>query len=171
MDPEDGGSSTDKTNKIRNQQERQTRVLQLSREATALLERTRLHVRVQCQAIHAKNARHMLIDLIDYFQPTLVLVGSRGLGKLKGTILGSMSHYLIQKSSAPVMVSKVVDGVVAHTLTAPCTSGHAASLEAGAQAAKAHFGPAEGAPCRRTCECDDRHGITHRHAAADRKCC
>ena len=107
VDPEDGGSSTDKTNKIRNQQERQTRVLQLSREATALLERTRLHVRVQCQAIHAKNARHMLIDLIDYFQPTLVLVGSRGLGKLKGTILGSMSHYLIQKSSAPVMVSSV----------------------------------------------------------------
>lgn len=75
------------------------------RLATALLERTRLHVRVKCQAIHAKNARHMLIDLIDYFAPTLVIIGSRGLSRLKGIILGSVSHYLIQKSSAPVMVS------------------------------------------------------------------
>lgn len=46
----------------------------------------------------------MLVDLIDYIQPTLVIIGSRGLGKLKGVILGSMSHYLIQKSSSPVMV-------------------------------------------------------------------
>lgn len=74
--------------------------------ATALLERTRLHVRVHCQAIHAKNARHMLIDLIDYIQPVLVIIGSRGLSKLKGIILGSVSHYLIQKSSSPVMVTR-----------------------------------------------------------------
>lgn len=46
----------------------------------------------------------MLIDLIDYFAPTLVIIGSRGLSRLKGIILGSTSHYLIQKSSAPVMV-------------------------------------------------------------------
>ena len=131
VDPEDG-QSHDKTLKIRSQQERQTRTMQLSREgklinfftrfvpyvspdqpslfpfscpATALLERTRLHVRVKCQAIHAKNARHMLIDLIDYVAPTLVIIGSRGLSRLKGIILGSVSHYLIQKSSAPVMVS------------------------------------------------------------------
>lgn len=105
VDPEGSGSHGDKSAKIRNQQERQTRCLHLSREATALLERTRLHVAVQCQAIHAKNARHMLVDLIDYIQPTLVIIGSRGLGKLKGVILGSMSHYLIQKSSSPVMAS------------------------------------------------------------------
>lgn len=50
--------------------------------------------------------RHMLIDLIDYIQPTLVIVGTRGLSHLKGVILGSVSHYLIQKSSAPVMVTR-----------------------------------------------------------------
>lgn len=105
LDPEDG-QAHDKTLKIRSQQERQTRAMQLSREATSLLERTRLHVRVKCQAIHAKNARHMLIDLIDYFAPTLVIIGSRGLSRLKGIILGSTSHYLIQKSSAPVMVTR-----------------------------------------------------------------
>lgn len=35
----------------------------------------------------------------------MVVVGSRGLGKLKGILLGSTSHYLVQKSSVPVMVS------------------------------------------------------------------
>jgi hypothetical protein len=35
----------------------------------------------------------------------MAIVGSRGLGKLKGILLGSTSHYLVQKSSVPVMVS------------------------------------------------------------------
>lgn len=47
----------------------------------------------------------MLIDMIDYHEPTLVIVGSRGLAKIKGMLLGSVSNYLIQKSSVPVMVS------------------------------------------------------------------
>ena len=36
----------------------------------------------------------------------MVIVGSRGLGKLKGILLGSTSHYLIQKCSVPVMVAR-----------------------------------------------------------------
>lgn len=51
---------------------------------TGLLERTRLNITVTCQAMHAKNARYMLLDLIDFLEPTLVIVGSRGLGQLKG---------------------------------------------------------------------------------------
>lgn len=39
----------------------------------------------------------------------MVIVGSRGLGKLKGILLGSTSHYLVQKSSVPVMVSRILD--------------------------------------------------------------
>lgn len=50
----------------------------------------------------------MLIDMIDYHEPTLVIVGSRGLAKIKGMLLGSVSNYLIQKSSVPVMVSRSV---------------------------------------------------------------
>lgn len=69
-----------------NQRERQAAALQLARGATALLERTRLNVRVVCQAIHAKVPRHMLVDMIDYLEPTLVLVGSRGLTRLKGCV-------------------------------------------------------------------------------------
>ncbi|GAA6057142.1 hypothetical protein JCM3770_004844 [Rhodotorula araucariae] len=102
LDSDDGNKQA----KIANQRERQAAALQLARSATALLERTRLNVRVVCQAIHAKVPRHMLVDMIDYLEPTLVLVGSRGLTRIKGMLLGSTSNYLIQKSSAPVMVTR-----------------------------------------------------------------
>ncbi|KAK7690050.1 hypothetical protein QCA50_006695 [Cerrena zonata] len=78
----------------------------LVRQATSLLQRTRLHVTIACQAWHAKNARHMLLDIVDYIEPTMLIVGSRGLGNLKGILLGSTSHYLIQKCSVPVMVAR-----------------------------------------------------------------
>ncbi|KAG8835285.1 hypothetical protein FRC17_004329 [Serendipita sp. 399] len=103
---DDAGQTSDKLAKIRNQQDRQALAYLLSRQATALLQRTRLHVTVKCQAVHAKNSRHALLDLIDAIQPIMVIVGSRGIGKLKGILLGSTSHYLIQKSSVPVMVAR-----------------------------------------------------------------
>lgn len=83
VDTEDGNKQA----KLTNQRERQAAALQLARQATGLLERTRLNVRVVCQAIHAKVPRHMLVDMIDYLEPTLVLVGSRGLTKLKGCVV------------------------------------------------------------------------------------
>ncbi|KAH8078242.1 hypothetical protein HD553DRAFT_278198 [Filobasidium floriforme] len=96
----------DRVAKLRVQKERQGIALQLVRQVTGLLQRTKLNVTVTCQAIHSKNARHMLLDLIDYLEPTMVIVGSRGLGKLQGILLGSTSHYLVQKSSVPVMVAR-----------------------------------------------------------------
>ena len=36
----------------------------------------------------------------------MLIVGSRGLGQIKGILLGSTSHYLIQKCSVPVMVAR-----------------------------------------------------------------
>jgi nucleotide-binding universal stress UspA family protein len=53
-----------------------------------------------------------MTDLIDFLEPTMVIVGSRGLGKLKGILLGSTSHYLVQKSSVPVMVGRLSTGEV-----------------------------------------------------------
>jgi nucleotide-binding universal stress UspA family protein len=118
-------SSKDQQTKLKVQKERQTIASLLVRQVTSLLSRTRLNVTVTCQALHAKNARYMLLDLIDFLEPTLVIVGSRGLGQLKGLayhsqiaklqnltltnnsiLLGSTSHYLVQKSSVPVMVAR-----------------------------------------------------------------
>ncbi|TDL22267.1 hypothetical protein BD410DRAFT_789006 [Rickenella mellea] len=98
--------SIDRVSKIRNQQERQTLAYILLRQVTTLLQRTKLNVTVACQAWHAKNARHMLLDIIDHAEPTMLIVGSRGLGKLNGILLGSTSHYLVQKCSVPVMVAR-----------------------------------------------------------------
>lgn len=36
----------------------------------------------------------------------MVIIGTRGLSKIKGMLLGSVSNYLIQKSSSPVMVTR-----------------------------------------------------------------
>ncbi|KAJ8501919.1 hypothetical protein ONZ51_g321 [Trametes cubensis] len=90
----------DRATKLRAQQERQALAYILVRQATSLLQRTRLNVSIQCQAWHAKNSRHMILDIVDYYEPVMLIVGSRGLGNLKGILLGSTSHYLIQKCSA-----------------------------------------------------------------------
>ncbi|THH20566.1 hypothetical protein EW146_g815, partial [Bondarzewia mesenterica] len=97
-------NAADRAAKLRAQQERQGMAYILCRQATSLLQRTRLHVSVTCEAWHAKNARRMLLDVIDYVEPVMLIVGSRGLSQLKGILLGSTSHYLIQKCSVPVMV-------------------------------------------------------------------
>ncbi|KAI0771255.1 hypothetical protein BD413DRAFT_626032 [Trametes elegans] len=96
----------DRATKLRAQQERQALAYILVRQATSLLQRTRLNVSIQCQAWHAKNSRHMLLDIVDHYEPVMLIVGSRGLGNLKGILLGSTSHYLIQKCSVPVMVAR-----------------------------------------------------------------
>ncbi|KAI0822297.1 hypothetical protein BC628DRAFT_1390413 [Trametes gibbosa] len=96
----------DRATKLRAQQERQALAYILVRQATGLLQRTHLNVSIQCQAWHAKNSRHMLLDIVDFYEPIMLIVGSRGLGNLKGILLGSTSHYLIQKCSVPVMVAR-----------------------------------------------------------------
>ena len=71
----------DRASKLRNQQEvnssfsfiifrthclqRQTLAYILVRQVIGLLQRTKLHVRVICQAWHAKNSRHMLLGMFD----------------------------------------------------------------------------------------------------------
>jgi len=96
----------ERATKLRSQQERQGLAYILCRQATSLLQRTRLNVTISCQAWHAKNARHMILDVVDHVEPVMLIVGSRGLGHLKGILLGSTSHYLIQKCSVPVMVAR-----------------------------------------------------------------
>jgi hypothetical protein len=76
----------------------------LARRALAVLQRTRLSVKVSCQAIHARHSRHFLLEMVDFYEPTMVVVGSRGLNSLKGVLLGSFSNYCVQKSPVPVMV-------------------------------------------------------------------
>ncbi|KAL8899629.1 MAG: hypothetical protein Q9207_006097 [Kuettlingeria erythrocarpa] len=78
----------------------------ISETCMGFLRKTRLQVRVTVEVISCKSPRHMITEAIDYFEPTLVILGSRGRGALKGTLLGSFSNYLVAKSSIPVMVAR-----------------------------------------------------------------
>jgi nucleotide-binding universal stress UspA family protein len=97
----------------------------ISERCMGLLRKTKLQVRVIVDVVHCKSPRHTLIETvgftlgthgvaenysnasqIDYLQPTLVVLGSRGRSALKGVLLGSFSNYLVTKSSVPVMVAR-----------------------------------------------------------------
>jgi nucleotide-binding universal stress UspA family protein len=95
----------------------------ISERCMGLLRKTKLQVRVIVDVVHCKSPRHTLIETvsslegkhvtvsdavaqIDYLQPTLVVLGSRGRSAIKGVLLGSFSNYLVTKSSVPVMVAR-----------------------------------------------------------------
>ncbi|KAK4100515.1 adenine nucleotide alpha hydrolases-like protein [Parathielavia hyrcaniae] len=86
--------------------DRYTAVQAISERVTKLLRKTRLQVRVIVEVLHCKNPKHLITEVIDLVNPTLVILGSRGRSALKGVILGSFSNYLVTKSSVPVMVAR-----------------------------------------------------------------
>ncbi|MBR6268720.1 MAG: universal stress protein, partial [Selenomonadaceae bacterium] len=42
----------------------------------------------------------------DSMEADLVVMGSRGLGVVKGVLLGSVSQYIVEQSKCPVLVVK-----------------------------------------------------------------
>lgn len=69
-----------------------------------LLKLTKLQIHIVIEIIHHPIPRHLILEFIDNLQPTLVVVGSKGLSAIKGVLLGSLSNYLVTKSNVPVMV-------------------------------------------------------------------
>jgi nucleotide-binding universal stress UspA family protein len=109
------------------EEERDRAVKDITDRVTKLLRKTRLQVRVIVEVLHCKNPKHLITEVIDLVNPTLVILGSRGRSALKGyisssslplscqyetnkhnhrVILGSFSNYLVTKSSVPVMVAR-----------------------------------------------------------------
>lgn len=96
------------TNITPQQQEddRMDAMTELTNIISKLLKRTRLQVHVIIEVIHCKSPKHLLTAVIDYVNPTMVILGSRGRGALKGVLLGSFSNYIVERSSVPVMVAR-----------------------------------------------------------------
>lgn len=73
-------------------------------QVLSLLKLTKLQIHIVIEIIHHPIPRHLILEFIDNLQPTLVMVGSKGLSAIKGVLLGSLSNYLVTKSTVPVMV-------------------------------------------------------------------
>ncbi|WPH00358.1 Hypothetical protein R9X50_00318500 [Acrodontium crateriforme] len=86
--------------------ERRRAIEDITNRCIHLLRKTRLQVRVVVEVFHCKSPRHMITEVIDFLNPTLVIIGSRGRSAVKGVLLGSFSNYLVTKSSVPVMVAR-----------------------------------------------------------------
>lgn len=86
--------------------ERMEAMTELTNLISKLLKRTRLQVHVIIEVIHCKSPKHLLTAVIDYVNPTMVVLGSRGRSALKGVLLGSFSNYVVERSSVPVMVAR-----------------------------------------------------------------
>lgn len=65
-------------------EERERAVKDITDRVTKLLRKTRLQVRVIVEVIHCKNPKHLITEVIDLVNPTLVILGSRGRSALKG---------------------------------------------------------------------------------------
>ena len=70
--------------KSRLEEERERAVQEISEKVSKLLRKTQLQVRVIVEVIHCKNPKHLITEVIDYVNPTLVILGSRGRSALKG---------------------------------------------------------------------------------------
>ncbi|KAL9091674.1 MAG: hypothetical protein Q9165_004750 [Trypethelium subeluteriae] len=98
----------------KSERERYHAASKVSDRCVKLLRKTRLQVRVVVEVFHCKSPKHMITEVIDFLEPTLVILGSRGRSALKGpdtyaplsVLLGSFSNYLVTKSSVPVMVAR-----------------------------------------------------------------
>lgn len=101
----DRGSNTS-AEKSKAELERVVATENITQLVAKLLKKTRLQVKCVIEVIHCKSPKHLLTEMIDYIEPTLVILGSRGRSALKGVLLGSFSNYLVTKSSVPVMVAR-----------------------------------------------------------------
>ena len=65
-------------------EERKRAVQDITNRVLKLLRKTRLQVRVIVEVLHCKNPKHLITEVIDLVNPTLVVIGSRGRSALKG---------------------------------------------------------------------------------------
>lgn len=66
------------------EEERQRAIQDMTNRILKLLRKTKLQVRVIVEVLHCKNPRHLITEVIDVVNPTLVVIGSRGRSALKG---------------------------------------------------------------------------------------
>ncbi len=70
-------------------------------------EARRLPEDVNCQLMFAVGSpRRDILALAEELHADAIVMGSRGLGSLKGMLLGSVSSYILQHAKIPVLIAK-----------------------------------------------------------------
>jgi nucleotide-binding universal stress UspA family protein len=95
------GLGADNVTKLENFQQEQ---------AQELLEQTKANLgevaaHAQTEVLHGTPAE-MILQAVETYQADLVVMGSRGLGRLGGLLLGSQSQRVIQHANCPVLLVK-----------------------------------------------------------------
>ena len=62
-----------------------------------------VHAEIATEAGHPTTA---ICDAVKKYDITLLILGERGLGKIKRALLGSVSNYCLQYATCPVLVAK-----------------------------------------------------------------
>ena len=86
------------------EQQRLELLAKARKQVLSLLQLTKLQIHVVIEIDHHPIPRHLILELIDNLQPTLLVVGLKGQLALKGVLLGSLLNYLVTKLLVPVMV-------------------------------------------------------------------
>ena len=66
------------------------------------------HVEYETELLEGSPAE-VILDLARSRDVNLIVVGSRGLGPAKGSLLGSVSSEIVQKADRPVLVARPID--------------------------------------------------------------
>lgn len=83
-DSNNGSASPMGRERSKAEQERYRAVQDITDRVARLLRKTKLQVKVVVEVIHCKSPKHLITEVIDYINPTLVILGSRGRSALKG---------------------------------------------------------------------------------------
>ena len=72
-------------------------------EATELAKKRSPNTEIKTTLDEGRPARHILIEAENH---DLIIIGSRGLGEIRGIFLGSVSHQVVNEAKIPVLVVK-----------------------------------------------------------------
>jgi len=62
---------------------------------------------VECETVlEIGSPGPMIVSLQKKYNADLIVIGSRGMGALKGILMGSVSSYVVKNAECPVMVAK-----------------------------------------------------------------
>lgn len=81
-------------------------VREIQTQVQNLLSLTKLQVHVVIVSCHHPIPKQLIVSISKQMSPTLIIVGSKGVGALRGVIGGSLSNFLVRRCTSPVMVVK-----------------------------------------------------------------